>query len=371
MKIAFLFKRDSHFKAVKSTALRVCAQYNCQPVFIGIDAIYHPKNFKEILYLQKDNLDSLVDYDYVVACLGGYLLNHVISRLASTQTKVISIFPGIVSHYQLDAFISRVNADQVWLNSKADYQLYKKICKALGCRDNGIAYGMSWLNLKLCSHVVNNNSPKESAIIFEQTEILSSAEDEIRWKELLKKIIVSNPEVRFKYKARDNTSDNYFIELRSTLNSYDNVTVISDLDSDDILKSKYFLSISSSALVEGVVYDKISLIIGKTFQDFDSKEYYHKSNLKLTSYILKENTRKINSGWARKRILIPREKVDILKLKKNNLLRVESRGYYYIKLLLSRLIIYNPKIVFLIYNKNKIKKLQKSLEYLNIQHSDI
>lgn len=365
MKIAFLFKTDSHFKAVKSTALRLCEQYKCKSVFIGIDTDYCHSSHKKIAYLQRDNLDSLVDYDYVVACLGGYLLNFVIRRLAKTQTKVVSIFPGIVSHYQLDAFISRLNADQVWLNSRADYELYSKICKVLRVKNNGLLYGMSWLDLKLCSQLIDIDSEKESAIIFEQTEILSNSNDKLAWEELLKKLIISNPRVKFSYKVRDNSSDIYFKELRSSLNNYDNVKVISILEPDDILNSKYFLSISSSALVEGIVYNRVSLIVGKNFQDLDSREFYHLSSLELTNNALAENTNIINRNWKSKRILLPKFETDLLaSTKKESYVAFKKRNYTYLKIFIIRLAIYRLKVARLILDTKRLQAIQKSIEYL-------
>lgn len=365
VKIAFLFKKDSHFKAVHATALRLCAQYDCQSVFIGIDTDYCPTNHKEIVYLQRDNLDCLVDYDYVVVCLGGYLLNFVIRRLANTQTKVVSIFPGIVSHYQLDAFISRLNADQVWLNSRADYELYSKICKVLGVENNSLLYGMSWLDLKLCSQLIDNNIVKESAIIFEQTEILSNPDEKLEWGELLKKLILSNPNVKFSYKVRDNSSDFYFKELRAILNNFDNVKVTSSLELDDILNSKYFLSISSSALVEGIAYNKTSLIVGKKFQDLDSKEFYHLSNLELTRNTLVENNNTVNKKWRLKRILLPKLKINILEsIKKEFYISFKKRNYIYLRLLIIRIAIYYPRVLRLIVDAKRLQAIQKSLEYL-------
>jgi len=171
VKIAFVFKKDSHFKAVKSTALRICAQYNCEATFIGIDSefIYSQESLS-VIYIPKENLDSLSKYDYIIACLGGYLLNCIIAILKDTNTKVISIFPGIVSHYQLDAFISRLNADQVWLNSKADFELYDKICKLMKVDNNSVLYGMPWIDLELISESKLRNSCKSGDVIFFEQE---------------------------------------------------------------------------------------------------------------------------------------------------------------------------------------------------------
>lgn len=365
MKIAFLFKRDSHFKAVKSTALRVCVQYNCEPVFIGIDSVFSPSNEAySVIHIDKQDLTSLSEYDYVIACLGGYLLNQVVFALRDTDTKVISIFPGIVSHYQLDAFISRLNADQVWLNSKADFELYNKICKLFKHPNNSILYGMSWLNLE---NVINSKSVSETseAIFFEQTEIFSTIKSKTQLEKTLVKLIISNPKTLFKYKIRDNTSDEYFINLRLYLSNFRNVIVLEKISELDVLKTSYYLSVSSSALVEGIAYGKRSCIINQKLLDFDSKEFYKNSNLLMKSYKL-ESSVPVNINWCQQRILLPIKKVDLLSINKiYNLIRIHKRSINTIIFLLLKLYILNPTGLILLFNKIRLKAIQKSLEYLD------
>lgn len=371
MKIAFLFKRDSHFKAVKSTALRVCAQYNCEPVFIGIDSDYSPSNeVYSVFHIDKQDLTSLHEYEYVVACLGGYLLNQVVFALRDTNTKVISIFPGIVSHYQLDAFISRLNADQVWLNSKADFDLYSNICNIFKHSNNGMLYGMSWLNLE---NFTNSNSVSETseAIFFEQTEILLNANSKLkqRFIDTLEEIITSNLVVKFKYKIRDNSTDQYFILLREHLSQFENVEIVKELADINVLQAKYYLSVSSSALVEGIVYGKDSYIVDTELLDPDSKEFYRNSNIELRNPVLTHVSSSMNNKWYKQRVFLPITNVDLSYInKKHSLINLESRNYNFIRLIIFRLAFFYPKLMHLAFNRSRLKAYQKSFEYLS-KHS--
>lgn len=367
MKIAFLFKRDSHFKAVKSTALRVCGQYNCEPVFIGMDSEFSPSNESySITYIDKYDLSCLSKYDYVITCLGGYLLNQVVSALRDTDTKVISIFPGIVSHYQLDAFISRLNADQVWLNSKADFELYNKICKLFKHPNNSILYGMSWLNPKSYTKKHNSILKCEEAVFFEQTEILSNAEKKQRYTHVIEKIVVLNPKVKFKYKIRNNSTDKYFLFLRSYLNKFENLNVIEELTENDILNAKYYLSISSSAIIEGIVNGKESYIIDMNLLDIDGNEFYRNSGIQLKNFILDKNCKSENKKWCKDRIFIPNVTVNLLNVKKiNKYINARNRSNYYIFLIILKVSVQNPKIFNLIFKIERIRSIKKSLEYIS------
>lgn len=368
MKIAFAFQKDSHFKAVHATALRLCEQYKCKPVFIGIDTDYLPDGNKKISYLRRDNLDCLVDYDYdyVVACLGGYLLNFVIRRLANTQTKVISIFPGIVSHYQLDAFISRLNADQVWLNSRADYELYSKICKVLRVKNNGLLYGMSWIDTSLPSDNERlYKKGKERAIFFEQTEIFPDEYSQRRLSKTLESIIRANPSVEFKYKIRDNSTEEYFILLRKYLNVFNNVSIVKNLNSYDILSTSYYLSVSSSALVEGLLTGKTCYIIDQKLLDVDGREFFEGSKILLDRFSLL-NQAVINKKWFQNRLCKPTSCVDLTELGKNKNYSVQyNRNISQIRVLVLKLALYYPKLLTLVFTQTRLKSYQKSLEYLS------
>lgn len=367
MKIAFLFKRDSHFKAVKATALRVCAQYKCEPTFIGIDSDYVADvQLSTVIYTNQKELNLLSDYDYVIACLGGYLLNKVIASLRATNTKVISIFPGIVSHYQLDAFISRLNADQVWLNSKADFELYNKVCRLFNHSNNGVLYGMSWLDLNCCVEKKTDSSKCEQAIFFEQTELLPKSSSKQRFINVLDKIVLENPKIQFKYKIRNNTKDEYFLSLRDHVNQFKNVDVVYELSEVEVLLANYFLSISSSALIEGIIYGKCSYIVDTTLLDFDSKEFYKGSNIELKDVILSKNFLNVNKKWYNNRISLPIRNVDLLSIYKyQSFISINSRAFKNIRLSIFKLSFFYPKLARLLFKKSKLMAIQKSLEYLS------
>lgn len=372
MKIAYLFQKDSHFKAVYATALRLSKQYECESYFVGVEASYIPKSVVNLDFTRKNSLDSLSQYDYVIACLGGYLLNFVVQALLKSQTKVISIFPGIVSHYQLDAFISRMNVDQVWLNSKADLLLYQKICKFFNCSCNGILYGMSWINEGLLvESSLSKYNKKKKAIFFEQTELLKTDAEREKLARMLKKIFISNPEVVFKYKIRDNSNDIFFINLRKELAKCRNVEIVEKIENKDISSSSYFLSISSSALVEGIIYNKQSLIIDRNLLDLDSKEFYKKSNLFLSGFYLEDANNIINNEWMEARVSKPIMNVNLKGFNKiNRFLKVKRRKLEYIRVMILYLSFAFPSLIKIINNKHKLLSIKKSLEYLSVDYYD-
>lgn len=367
MKIAFLFKRDSHFKAVQSTALRICAQYKCEATFIGIDAeVQYSHESCSVIYIGKDDLSILSGYDYVIACLGGYLLNHVVRALYGTNVKIISVFPGIVSHYQLDAFISRLNVDQVWLNSKADLDLYRVICKVFRRPFNGILYGMSWLenNIQISYNLCQKD---KTAIFFEQTEILSSHLKRIEFESCFKRIVGYNPNVLFKYKIRDNSDDFYFSKLRMELASIDNVVIVNKLSDTDIFDASYYLSISSSALIEGLVYGKSTFIIDYSLLNLESKEFFKDSKIILKDFDL-SHSRNVNVKWYNKRISTPLDKVDLNSFSKNSGFGKSynmSRFNIITKLIMLSLL--NFQFLLPIFSKTRLASVQKALDYINIK----
>ncbi|MEK6265245.1 MAG: hypothetical protein N2B06_10845 [Clostridium sp.] len=346
----------------------MCAQYNCEATFVGIDSeVLCSQEPYSVIYITKEDLGILSEYDYVIACLGGYLLNCTIAMLKDTDTKVISIFPGIVSHYQLDAFISRLNADQVWLNSKADSELYSKLCRLLKCSNNSILYGMSWLDLEQATDRNAFTIKSNKAIIFEQTEILSDSNSRKRFLKILEKIIVLNPEINFKYKVRNNSLDHYFLQLRKSLDQFKNVDVVCELDHYDIAQASYYLSLSSSALIEGIAYGKSSYIMDEGLLDCDSREFYSNSNIELTSLELKNVCMSMNQYWYNQRVSLPIINVNFLSIHKKNIYVVfKSRSYSLIRLMLLKLTFFYPKTAYLFVNKPKIVAIQKSLEYLSM-----
>lgn len=372
MKIAFLFKRDSHFKAVKSTALRVCAQYKCEATFIGIDAeALCSHESCSIIYIYENDLSILSRYDYVIACLGGYLLNRTIAILKDTDTKVISIFPGIVSHYQLDAFISRLNADQVWLNSRVDFDLYSIICQLYKRKNNGLLYGMSWIDNCLLSNTKKIVKNPYKAVFFEQTEILSNNNKRDRFLLRINEIINMNPDVFFKYKIRNNVEDLFFTEIRKNLNCLPNVDVVNTLSEKDILESLYYLSISSSALIEGFLLGKNSYIIDWNLLDNDSKEFFKYSEIALSSNKLSDEKFSINNNWLLKRVTVPVKAIDLKSIDKINVTDcsiTQYRSHNYIRFTLLKLGLKYRFAFNLVFKREVVCSIQKALEYLEMNN---
>ncbi|AWY19184.1 DUF6716 putative glycosyltransferase [Moraxella bovis] len=351
LKIGFVFQKDSHFKAVYYTALRM--QDNKSDFqFFSIDSQYMPKDAcYPINNIASDNFGVLVDYDYVICCLGGYLLNIVVGMLRDTDTKVISLFPGIVSHYQLDAFLSRLSADEVWLNSKADFELYDKICKILGVRNNGRLHGMPWLKKEHYDDIGKNN-----IIFFEQTQILGTDIKKSLFIERIHKFISFHNDKKIFYKIRDNATDAFFLEFRMLIAKYDNVCVI---DSIDCINADTYVSLSSSALINAIVNDKKAYLLDKNLLDMDSVEFYEHSGLFLDDNLKLDKL--INRQWLTDRVCYPLDIV-ITNIRKNQYWK-PSIAKYTIYWLVLRLCLIDLKYRKLL-NKKRLKAIKKSFEYI-------
>lgn len=280
MKIGFVFQRDSHLKAVHATALRLIIQYRQADIrFFGIeaDADVNILSSFDGVKLSLDEADQLGDRDYLICCLGGYLLNKLIQKFQSTNVKIISIFPGIVSHYQIDAFITRFNADQVWLNCPADYEFYARLCKAFGVKNNGILYGASWFIHGKCQ----KDSLENKTIFFEQTQL--NLNDSLIEKMLtqLNVLIQEHPNRLFIYKTRNNMQSQSLEIIRQNLTSLPNVKLVDELSDNDICQADSYLSVSSSAIVEGLLLGKNCYLLSRSYLDQDTAEIFARSGMFL------------------------------------------------------------------------------------------
>lgn len=312
MKIGFVFQKDSHFKSVYHTYERLANQYNFDSLFYGIRDDYTPALIK-VIWLNDENLSLLQQCDYLICCLGGYLLNKIIESVHHKHTKVISLFPGVVSRFQLDAFITRIHADQVWLNSSFDCELHQVVCRVLGVPNNGILYGASWVR-----DVGANNSNKIShqAIFFEQIQILDDRNKRQQFLLRLVELIVSNPKIEFLYKTRTGKKDDYFKLLYQTLNSYPNVKIVDFLSDEMIERSDIYISISSSAIIEGILSGKRCYLLGKQFLDRYALDFFKESNLFIRDNDLLSGGMP-NHNWQSSKISNPSTIMPLSNIKKN------------------------------------------------------
>lgn len=352
-----MFQKDSHFKAVQATAMRVCQQYpqaNWQ--FFAIDAQLGYSNLPvDVLYINMGNLDILDDCDYLVCCLGGYLLNKVIRKFQHTSTKIISLFPGVVSHYQLEAFISRFNADQVWLNCSADFELYVTLCKVFGVKNNGVLYGASWF-IDIFSHQSQANS---SIVFFEQTQVIDDIVTAKKVQQQLSDIIQKQPNKTFIYKMRHNVYNEYLAEIRQYVGSFKNAIVVDDLMMGDIACADTYISISSSAIVEGILLGKQCWLLSKSYLNSDAKEIFEDSHIFLD---LPNQT--LNLNWVNDRICPPKLTFNVIDVIKQHSIHFEKRSLIHIVGWLSFVVWHYPKMWKLFFQQKKLKSIQKSLEYL-------
>lgn len=367
MKLGFVFQRDSHLKAVQATALRLSNQYpGAQIQFYGIDSHSRLLQGVNALEISSSSLELLSDCDYLICCLGGYLLNTVIASFRHSHTKVISLFPGIVSHYQLDAYISRLHADQVWLNSESDYLLYQRICEVFRVENNSICHGAAWLNLPNVLKVNQPQPSKEvhSVIFFEQIEILSDKQDQRFFFNLMLDLFKNHPKVSFVYKIRSHAEEGFLDDFRRKISFLCNVTVVDNLTDEQVDCVDAYLSISSSALIEGLLMHKSVGLLNASLMDKYSMEFYRDSNLFLKDSKL--NFSKPNSEWISQRIAMPCQTIDLYAIKKNQtwVSPTVKRHFVFIIFYILKLTVFHPKMIGLAFSKESLASTQKALEYL-------
>lgn len=356
MKLGFVFQKDSHLRAVLATAFRLRKDYPQAKIqFFVIDAPSDSMQWLPdgVVFLSVENLTPMQDCDYLVCCLGGYLLNKVIGQYHQTQTKIIALFPGIVSHYQLDAFITRFNADQVWLNCPADVQFYTKLCQVFGVPNNGVLYGASWFLQK------NNQSISDgSTIFFEQTQIINNQATAQKIELQLIGLIKKNPNIPFIYKLRENIHNEYLVTMREHLAQFANVQMVSVLNDSDVQKADTFLSISSSAIVEGLLLGKQCYLLDKAYLDDDAREFFGQSNLFLSGNLSP------NPNWLTDRVFAPVSTVILETISKQSPKKFHQRSLIVVVVKMVLLAWRYPKLFFLFGKSDRIRTIKKSLEYL-------
>lgn len=357
MKLGFVFQKDSHFKAAYATAMRINQQYpQAQGQFFALNAQFGDGDLPiDVLRVGIGELDVLSDCDFLFCCLGGYLLNKVIKYYQQTQTRIISLFPGVVSHYQLDAFISRFNADQVWLNCPADFELYTHLCRVFGVKNNGILYGASWF-IDIPSHQPQINS---NIIFFEQTQVINNLKTAKKVEQQLGNIIQKNPSKPFIYKMRHNVYNEYLAEIRQYVGKFQNVAVVDDLTIDNISYADTYISISSSAIIEGVLLGKQCWLLSQSYLNDDAIEIFKDSCIFLD---LPNQT--LNLNWINDRVQPPRSLFNMSDVVKQQPICFQKRSLMHIIGWLSCIAWQYPKIWQLCFQKTKLKSIQKSLEYL-------
>lgn len=358
MKLGFVFQKDSHLKAVQATALRLSYQYaNAKIQFYALDSDIEAGQVGAV-NLTAAELQTIQDCDYLICCLGGYLLNKVIRQFAESSTKVIALFPGIVSHYQLDAFITRFNADQVWLNCMADYQLYSELCKSFNIRNNGILYGVSWffdkkMHMNGCHELIS------STVFFEQTQIITDNHTAQKIEIQLTKIIQAESNKPFIYKLRQNIHNDHLVKIRRNLSQFDNVQLLDELSDEQICQADTYLTISSSAIIEGLLLGKRCYLLDECFLDKDSREIFSGSGL-----FIKKGIGLVNLSWLKNRVQMPLDYVALSSIVKSSPKSFSRTNYLSVICSMFRFLLSYPKLLNIMTDRKRLKSIRKSLEYL-------
>jgi hypothetical protein len=246
-KINLIYKTFSHKKALS--------------LFIDFFEFTNEYNYN-LLNINQLNEIEFFNCDLMILSLGGKDINKVlqIKNLLNKRVLTASIFAGIITEYQIEAFITRLNCDFVFLSSLKEKKIYSKVSKAFGYVDNSKITGVNWIENNFDKKDKNIQSiiKKDDDIVFiEQIYIPTSLNDRIY---LLRKLI----------NISKNLNKKLFIKLRNEyindIFSLKNIAIKNNLDKNivfleeeiSIILKKYdnFISISSSVAIEIIIKNK-------------------------------------------------------------------------------------------------------------------
>ena len=303
--IYFLYANFAYKKTADAIASRLKVCPEIWNVFLF--KINSESDFFE--FIKKNSLENKI----IFFCCGGKLLNLCIDLLKKEDISCLkfSVFPGIVLRSQVDAFLTRVRADYVLMNSAADCDYYKKLCALMGLPFNGIEYGPSWIPRNTDVHLSNN---RKTAVFWEQFHVPASLNGK---KKLLKYLICianNNPDYSIYIKTRplENYKGQRLIELMNYVDEIPgNLKMLDVADERVSNDAAITIAISSSAIMNGIYRKQVIFLL----KNFSSKKYsgnfFAKSGLlrDARSINFAESPPVVNRRWLEENYLNPDEKI--------------------------------------------------------------
>lgn len=299
--ICIIYSTDSYHKAALPLHSYLSNKFECKLVNL---------NYGDILSRKKNILKK---YDILFIFSGGKLLNNLIEIRNKNNFKCIifSAFPGIVADEQLDAFITRLNADFVLLNSKKDKSIYSEICKQLKVTDNGILYGASWFNW--ISRVKESTS--NDIVFFEQIDVPYELN---KRKELILKLnefARENKNINIIIKTRTVNSDKKEKNLKyisKNINLESNC-LFSDENIEYLISKMLFgITISSSVVIEAILRNKKIYTITDFKNNSDYSDFYHNSGITIKLNETLTTTTNLNKTWVKQNVANPRDNINTI-----------------------------------------------------------
>ena len=242
------------------------------------------------------------------------------------------------------------------MNCPADKVFYTQLCCAFGVRDNGVLYGASWADESLPSRQMVDGS----VIFFEQTQLIIDGVTADKVVTQLIGIIQSKPSRRFIYKTRNNIHNEHLLYIRKQVQALPNVVIAHELSQQDIAKASEYLSISSSAIIEGLLQGKQCYLLSDEYLDDDNREIFGGSGIFLDNL-----SSAVSQNWLAERVHMPSEYVELQDIEKQCSIRFPKRGIRVIVWRLMGMCLYYPKLCRIALDRVRLKAVWKSLEYLD------
>lgn len=328
----------------------------------SIMTIYcYQDNYKKPIQTISDILKNINRDDIHIVGAKNTILNEHIKN--NPDKIILSLYPGIILD-QPWAFIGRLRADIVILNSLKDYNEYKKICNIFKVRFNGFLLGATWYNK---TESIKEIQEKRYIVFFEQIDIPKTKENRIKLLDKIFKLAKRYPNRNFLIKSREeyNNTKLSLYNLSKELILPKNLNFTKLQTCDLIQNLDLGISISSSTSIEALIAGKNYIIIS----DFGYKDtfvnfYKNSGIIKKFDCINLSSLPKLNPKWQKQNITNPynSDSINELIIKLNQIQKekiiINKNIIVWIKLILYyyKLFLKNPYLTF--------KKIKRTLNIL-------
>jgi len=362
---------DSHYKVLEN-----------------IEDVFLKKGWQtQYIYLNKDNKKDLVTNhkilnvkeiqsffqdNIIITAIGGRYLNYI--KSSNPYATIVSLYPGIIVHQNIEDLITKSTSDILLLNSKKDMSIYNKIASSLGIKNNAIVYGVGWY--KIVENTEKNN--KKDFLFIEQSDIPYTDDERKKLVEKLYLITINNDchcYIKLRITSNINTSPN----KQST--SLDKI--VKELNYDDKIKFvnkdlnlligtfQNIVGISTSALLEAIIAKKNVFVLNDFGDNKYFVDFFEDSGLVIgSSDVIFNKSLVLNKNWYNLNITNPTNSLEMIydsieNYKKENDSKImkDSLKYFFIRILFKL----SLTELLTIGIKNLYRKSQKSFNIMSLQ----
>lgn len=312
--IVVVYRHYAHEKAARLLARALASHGGWQVLWHGLSA------YDDDADALKKTLERA---SCVVLSCGGRDINRILGLFPQTRPRpvFISLFPGIVLRSQLDAFITRLRCDLVLLNSRADLQVYGRICDLLRVPFNGILYGAGWFEATAEQASSDVPGAPSTTVFFEQIGVPHRLQDRQTLADGLVRLALRYPDRQFLIKSRDpvkNAAAGTFgpheaqsldrvSDLVARHPGLPNLHITGAAVSQLLMVADSCMAISSSAVIEALLMGKPAYLLADYPARQNFVEFFQESGLQVRLSDVDLDRRPApDAGWMLANVTDPR-----------------------------------------------------------------